>query len=160
MASEGVTAGRINVNQATFRAIVIMSSIAFYNVIELMFLIFVTFKRYSGLYFYSIVASSLGCFLHGMGFLMKFFQLTQYDYFSVTIITIGWYTMVTGQSLVLFARLHLVEMNENLRKRILYIIIIDAIILHIPTTVLTYGSNNRNEDIAGLFAPGYAVMEK
>ena len=110
--------------------------------IELLFVVVATFKRYNSLYFWSLTVSSLGCFLHGMGFLMKFFQLTRLTYLSVTIITIGWYSMVTGQAVVLYSRLHLVELSTRLRRHVLYMIIIDAVLFHIPTTVLTYGSNS------------------
>lgn len=87
MAAEGLGQGHVDINQATFRAFVVMATIAFYNVVELMFLIFITFKRYSGLYFYSLTFASLGVFLHGLGFILKFFELTQYVYLSVTIIS-------------------------------------------------------------------------
>lgn len=159
MGSGGLTAGRIQVENALFIALLVMATIAFYNVVELLFLITATFKRYKGLYFWSMIISSLGVFLHGMGFLMKFFELTTLTYLSVTIVTIGWYAMVTGQSVVLWSRLHLVEMDAKLRRRIIRLIIIDAIIFHIPTTVFTYGSNAK-PSVASHFVLGYKVMEK
>src|SRR5439155_20738077 len=42
---------------------------------------------------------------------------------------------------------------------LLYMIIINAIILHFPTTVLTYGSNSGNANTA-VFVRGYSIMEK
>jgi hypothetical protein len=66
--------------------------------------------------------------------------------------------MVTGQSVVLYSRLHLIVLNEKLLRLILRMIIIDAVILHIPTTMLTFGSN-ANTDTAR-FVHGYNVMEK
>ena len=157
--SQGIGAGEVKTDTAIFIALIVMSTVAFYNVVELFFLILVTFKRFKGLYFWSLIVSSLGCFLHGLGFLLKFFQLTRWTNLSVTIITIGWYTMVTGQAVVLYSRLHLVELNGKIRRVVLYLIIIDAITFHIPTTVLTYGSNS-DPNVASHFIPGYKIMEK
>ena len=159
MSPDGVTAGHISVNTATSVALVVMSAIAFYNVLELLLLILATFKRYHGLYFWSMTIASLGCLLHGLGFVLKFYELVHQSYISVTVITIGWYAMVTGQSVVLYSRLHLVVTDRTLRQRVLYMIIFDAVVFHIPTTVLTFGSN-ASPAVAAYFVHPYAVMEK
>jgi uncharacterized membrane protein YesL len=70
---------------------------------------------------------------------MKFFQVWKNNYVSVTFITIGWYAMVTGQSLVLYSRLHLVVRDTEKIKWVLWMIIIDVFLFHFPTTVLTFG---------------------
>jgi uncharacterized membrane protein YesL len=70
---------------------------------------------------------------------MKFFQVWKNNYVSVAFITIGWYAMVTGQSLVLYSRLHLVVHDKQRIKWVLYMIIIDVFLFHVPTTVLTFG---------------------
>jgi hypothetical protein len=67
--------------------------------------------------------------------------------------------MVTGQAIVLWSRLHLVvrgERGDRIIKWTKWMIIVDAICLHIPTTVLTFGSN---ADLP-VFVEGYNVMEK
>jgi hypothetical protein len=70
------------------------SAIAWYNVIDLNVLIWFTFKRRQGLYFYSLLISSWGIFVYQLAFLMKFFQVWKNNYVSVSLITIGWYCMV------------------------------------------------------------------
>ncbi len=70
---------------------------------------------------------------------MKFFQVWKNDYVSVAFITIGWYAMVTGQSLVLYSRLHLVVRDDRKIRWVLYMIIIDVFLFHFPTTVMTFG---------------------
>jgi uncharacterized membrane protein YesL len=70
---------------------------------------------------------------------MKFFQVWKNNYVSVTFITIGWYAMVTGQSLVLYSRLHLVVRDKEKIKWVLWMIIVDVFLFHFPTTVLTFG---------------------
>lgn len=133
--------------------------IAWYNAIELIALIFVTFRDYRGLYFWSLlISSAFGVLPYSVGFLMKFFQLTSVTWLSVTLLTVGWYTMVTGQSMVLYSRLHLLNRNPKVLRPVLCMIIVDAIVLHIPTTVLTYGSNFASSNHQ--YVKGYNVMEK
>ena len=65
--------------------------------------------------------------------------------------------MITGQSLVLWSRLHLITQNRALLRFILWLIIVDTIVLCTPTMVLTYGSNTSR---AERFVHGYMIMEK
>lgn len=143
---EGVSGGAIPLDKGIYMAIAAFTAVAWYNVAELNVQVFLTFKRHRGLYFWSLLISSYGCVLHALGFLLKFFQLVSSqqslnDYVAVTIITIGWYCMVTGQAVVLYSRLHLVVREQKILRGILAMIIVDAICFHIPTTILTYGSN-------------------
>lgn len=156
---DGITGGYtgdslgIKILMATF------TGIACYNAIELVVLVFITFSRYEGLYFWSLLLSAaVGVIPHALGFLLKFFRLTSAAWLSVTLLTVGWYLMVTGQSVVLYSRLHLVLRNPKVLRRVLYMIIIDAVCLHLPTTVLTYGSNFDGSN--GAFIQGYNIMEK
>lgn len=155
----GTTGAEIPFDQGTFMAIAAFTAVAWYNVAELNIQVFLTFKRHRGLYFWSLLISSYGCVLHALGFLLKFLQLTHNDYLSVTIITIGWYAMVTGQAVVLYSRLHLVVREQKILRGILAMIIIDAICFHIPTTILTYGSN-AHPDVAPKYLPAFNKVEK
>lgn len=115
------------------------TAIAWYSTVELNIMIWMTFKRHSGLYFYSLLAASWGIMIYALAFLMKFFQVWTNDYVSVALITVGWYAMVTGQSLVLYSRLHLVVRDRQRITWVLYMIITDVFLFHFPTTVLTFG---------------------
>ncbi|KAL8638097.1 MAG: hypothetical protein Q9228_004714 [Teloschistes exilis] len=154
---DGTTGHKISFHLATVMAIAAFTAVAWYNVMELNIQVFLTFKRHRGLYFWSLLISSYGCVLHALGFLLKFFGLAYPVYISVTIITIGWYAMVTGQAVVLYSRLHLVVREQKVLRGILAMIIVDAICFHIPTTVLTYGSNSPDPDRYG---KPFNVVEK
>jgi len=52
--------------------------------------------------------------------------------------------MVTGQSVVLYSRLHLIVEDKSKTRWVLYMIIINFFILHVPTTVLFLGSNTKH----------------
>ncbi|KAL5353321.1 hypothetical protein ACLOAV_001357 [Pseudogymnoascus australis] len=154
---QGITGGSVE-SQSIRIAIATLCGISWYNAIELIFLIFNSFYRYKGLYFWSLLFSaSIGIIPYSLGFFLKFFQFAE-SWLSVTLLTIGWYVMVTGQSLVLYSRLHLVLINQKILRLVLFMIIINAIVLHIPTTVLTYGSNYNSSTQA--FIKGYNIMEK
>ena len=140
-------------------AVASLLSIALYNVIELTFLLFTTFKRRRGLYFWSFLVATWGIAFYVIGFIVKDFSLAPHiSYFYVTFIVLGWSAMVTGQSMVLYSRLHLVVRRRAIILRsVLAMIIIDAIILHIPVIVLCYGANSPHYR---RFAIPYAVYER
>ncbi|GKZ32794.1 hypothetical protein AbraIFM66950_002421 [Aspergillus brasiliensis] len=118
----------------------VFCAIALYNAVELVILIFLTFTRYSGLYFWAMLLSAVfGVIPQAIGFLLEFFAIGPL-WFAVTFSTIGFYFMVPGQSIVLYSRLHLVVQSQTLLRRVLYLIIFDAIVLLIPTTVFTYST--------------------
>jgi hypothetical protein len=157
-AGAGVT-GAYTGNSFVLRATIIsFTVVACYNAVELVLLIFATFKQYRGLYFWSLLVASCGVIPHSLGFLFKYFQVISDDFISVAIIDVGWYCMVTGQSFVLYSRLHLVLRDRRTLKAVFWMIIIDAVIFHIPTTALTFGSNGTIS--RQTFVGGYNIMEK
>ncbi|PKX94679.1 uncharacterized protein P174DRAFT_441992 [Aspergillus novofumigatus IBT 16806] len=158
---DGITGGYTGDSLALKITIATLAGITWYNAIELVILVFVTFSKYHGTYFWSLlISSSIGLLPYSVGFLLKFFQLTDQTWLSVTFITIGWWCMVTGQSIVLYSRLHLVLRNPRILRRVLTMILVDAVIFHLPTTVLTYGSNMAGPVDAPAYIHGYNVMEK
>lgn len=107
-------------------------AIALYNVAELFFIIFATFKKRRGLYFWSFLVSTCGIGLYSIGFLLKDMSLSSQSVFYVTLIVVGWSSMVTGQSIVLYSRLHLVLRKPAKLRLVLIMIICNAIICHVP----------------------------
>jgi hypothetical protein len=113
---------------------------ALYSALELIILVFSTFKKYHGLYFWSLLASaSLGVIPDSLGLLLKYFELAPI-WIPVTLSTAGWAIMVTGQSLVLYSRLHLVLFDRRILRFVLGMIIFDAIVLQIPQIIASYGA--------------------
>ncbi|KAH8701562.1 hypothetical protein BGW36DRAFT_371108 [Talaromyces proteolyticus] len=142
-------------------------SLALYNATELIILILLTFNKYHGLYFWSILISTLvGVIPLSVGSLLHFFTVGPLAV-ALVITTIGFYAMVPFQSLVLYSRLHLVFYNERGLRAILYTVITNSIVLIIPTTVTTYGSaflrsyswNRAYEIMEKLQLTGFCVQE-
>ncbi|KAI8303645.1 hypothetical protein K4K61_006858 [Colletotrichum sp. SAR11_59] len=149
----------IDINTRIIVAIVIcvFISIAFYNVLELTVSIFTSFKRRSGLYFWSILIATWGIAFNGTGYLLRHLSLTTKPIIYATLILIGWCAMITGQSVVLYSRLHIVVHDRKRLRLVLYMIIADAIWLHIPIIILVYGVNSANPEP---FQNPYTIFEK
>jgi hypothetical protein len=113
---------------------------ALYSAIELIILIFSIFKKYHSLYFWSLLVSTmLGVIPDALGLLLKYFELAPI-WIPVTLSTAGWTIMVTGQSLVLYSRLHLIFSDRRILHFVLGMIIFDAIVLQIPQIIASYGA--------------------
>ncbi|RYP38036.1 hypothetical protein DL767_002685 [Monosporascus sp. MG133] len=140
-------------------AIATFIGIALYNVIELNVIILRTFKHRRGLYFCSFVVATWGIVPWCLGYLIKDFKLTSGTVLYGVFISIGWCAMVTGQSLVLYSRLHLVLRNRLYLRLVLAMIIFNAVVLHIPTIVMGFGAQSDNPDIWLVLYPIYEKVE-
>ncbi|KAL2128489.1 hypothetical protein VTI74DRAFT_9110 [Chaetomium olivicolor] len=141
----------------TLNIILAFLSLSLYNVVELNYIIWATFKRRGGLYFWSFIVATWGIPPYAVGFLVKSLQLGGPGWAYVTLIVVGWCCMVTGQSCVLYSRLHIVLRNDFQLRLVLGMIVTNAIICHIPTTIMIYGANSTNPEP---FIVPYSVMER
>ncbi|KAI3390451.1 hypothetical protein diail_9632 [Diaporthe ilicicola] len=137
--------------------ICVFISIAFYNVLELTISIFTSFKKRSGLYFWSILIATWGIAFNGTGYLLMHLSLTAEATIYATLILIGWCAMITGQSVALYSRLHIVMHHQKRLRLVLYMIIANATCLHLPVIILVYGVNSANPDP---FRNPYTIFEK
>ncbi|KAH7413491.1 hypothetical protein BKA64DRAFT_355898 [Cadophora sp. MPI-SDFR-AT-0126] len=149
--------GGVDVTLPIAMTMAAFTGIAIFNVLEINFSIFTTFQRRTGLYFWSLLAASWGIPVHTIGFLLKFFRLCRNDSANVAIITVGWFAMVTGQSVVLYSRLHLILRDGTKIRWVLVMIIVDFFLFHIPPTVLNFGANSTSPQ---LFLTPFAIYEK
>ncbi|TFB02161.1 hypothetical protein CCMA1212_006100 [Trichoderma ghanense] len=153
-----VSQGRAH-DEQTHIVMYVFFSLALYNVGELACHIAVTFKRLRGLYCWSFLVSTAGIALNAVGFLLRAVAppaLSSYAYTALGIA--GWAAMVTGQSLVLYSRLHIVLLRERLVRGVLAMIVVNAVWLLVPTTVLLFLCNSPRR-AARLQAP-YFVFER
>ena len=125
--------------------VLICTAISFYNSLELLLLVLTTFKEWNwkSLYFDSMLVASFGLIPYCIGFLLEYFHIT-YFWICMTLSSVGWIMLITGQSLILYSRLNLVFTNDNASRWILkmvkWMIIIDAIAFHTSITVIQYGT--------------------
>ena len=131
---------------------------SYVNVADLNWIMFSLFKTRRSLYFWSFFASTWGVFFHQLGFLFRDFQIVSNAAVYSAIISLGWIAMVTGQSLVLYSRLHLLVHKQTILRLILAMIIANALICHVPIVTLVFGiyfSGN-----PGAWVSVYVVYEK
>lgn len=157
MAKDQGVSGRIETTVSIAMTMVSFLAVSFYNVLELSIIIFMTFKRRQGLYYWSLQAATWGIATYSLGFVFKYFQVITVDMISISLVVFGWYFMVTGQSIVLYSRLGLIVQNRTKMRWILTMIISNAVIGHIPTSVFAFGANSPKP---GPFIPLYSVYEK
>lgn len=148
--------GPIQVSLAIAMVIAGFFAISCFNVVEIIINIFHTFNCRKGLYFWSMLVATLGIPIHAVAVLLRFFQLAP-DFAMCVVTIIGWYAMVTGQSVVLYSRLHLVVHDNRKIRWVLIMIVTNVCILHFPTTVLFLGSNAGS---SAIFLKPFIIYEK
>ncbi|KAH9845202.1 Integral membrane protein [Teratosphaeria destructans] len=140
----------------------ICNGLAIWNAFELFATVFMTFTRYGGVYFWSLLVTAFGIVLHSLGYFRLYAVLHGHGnlfYIVFVLVSVGWWTMVTGQAFVLWSRLHLVVYGFRGRKILFWtktMILMDVILLHVPTTVLTFSSTTQSKSTIR----GYGIMEK
>lgn len=111
--------------------------VAVYNGFELLLMIFSRFKDWRSLLFVSLTVATCGVIPYFVGFTCEYWRIVPY-WVSMTLSTIGWIALITGQAVVLYSRLGLILNNARILTFVKWMIIIDAIIFHTPTTVVQY----------------------
>ncbi|KAM0553035.1 hypothetical protein ACHAPJ_007581 [Fusarium lateritium] len=131
-------------------------AIACYNCAEILISLLSRFKRHDGLYFWSMITATLGIILHSIVVLLRYYSLGP-NFLLCVLTCVGWYGMVTGQSVVLYSRLHLIVEDKTKTRWVLYMIIINFFILHVPVTILFLGSNTKH---SSRFIGAFNVYER
>jgi hypothetical protein len=115
--------------------------------LEILVLVYVTFRRHSGVYFWSIIITTIGLILQTTGYILKEFKNDSPPVLITIICKLGWVSNVTGFSIVLWSRLHLVVRSPRVLRAVLIMIIVDAILLHTPVVVFEFGLMSKHHHI-------------
>ncbi|KAH7237950.1 hypothetical protein B0J15DRAFT_569697, partial [Fusarium solani] len=135
------------------------STLATYNAFVLLALIFMTFKRRTGLYFWSISLASFGIIPYCLGWFIAYFTLLPL-WVAMIFAQIGWTLLVSGQSMVLYSRLHLVLDDPKILRILLWMIILNGIVWHTSITVLVFGSSYSPAQSRDGFNSVFNILEK
>ncbi|KIW04595.1 uncharacterized protein PV09_04343 [Verruconis gallopava] len=148
-ASYGMQNTTLQTSKTIERVLFTFAGIALFNMIELFVYIAFRFKSWKGLYFWSLTVSTFGILPYTIGLLFKFFGVIQgypLVMLAISMIDIGWQMMVTGQSVVLYSRLHLICRRRKVQRAVLWMIIANWFISNVPTTVFVFGASSPNPD--------------
>lgn len=113
------------------RLVVILTfiGIAWFNGLEMILMTWMTFKKRSA-YFYSLIVCCLGILCYESAIFCLIFAKGINAYGLNAAINTGWTCMVTGQSMVLWSRLHLVCSRRIVLRAVLAMIVIDGALCH------------------------------
>ncbi len=142
---------------ATISILIAMLTISIYMAALVDLKALATFKRYNTLYFWSLLVTSWGIIFHSLGVILKWFVGSCPWELHTAFSSLGWWFMVTGQSLVLYSRLHLAVRDKRILRAILIMIIVDFCLFQVPTTLQKFMSTRTNP---GVWLPVYHVYER
>ncbi|KAI0395690.1 hypothetical protein F5Y17DRAFT_183655 [Xylariaceae sp. FL0594] len=132
--------------------------IAVYNSLEVYISVFQTFRRRNGLYFWSAMLANTGIPLVSISTLLRFFDVAPIGPMTAIYI-LGWWLMVTGQSFVLYSRMHLVIHDPRQLRWLLCMIIASFLVLQLSTSVLFLYINFERHPSHGAIV-AFDVIEK
>ncbi|KNG48483.1 integral membrane protein [Stemphylium lycopersici] len=121
--------------------VIVFLALAASHALEVLIKIFRRFQSYRGVYFYSLIAASVGIIIHALGYFIRNYGISGSAPLEITMACGGGMLMITGQSIVLWSRLHLVSPGKRDRW-LLYMIIADCVIVQGGATALFAGSNS------------------
>ncbi|KAJ9634425.1 hypothetical protein H2204_006250 [Knufia peltigerae] len=135
--------------------VTISVALALYNSLEMVLLILTTFKRWRGLYFWSLTLCNFGVFAYTIGMMLGYFQLCIL-WLSKTWLDVGWMSMIICQSLVLYSRLGLIIDNVKILMGVKWMIVISSFVFLVPTVVLDFACTYSKKPS---FSEAYFYME-
>ena len=130
--------------------------ITFFLVLETNVLVFRRFKKRSGLYFWCLLVTSWGIVGHALGYMLSWWVPSSPWVFNAVCIELGWSMMVTGQSLVLYKRLHLVIRNPNVLRACLVLVVTTFIVIEIPSWVTAWVADDPKHTVT--WSPRDSIM--
>lgn len=130
-------------------------ALSLYNSLELLLAISTTFKKWRGLYFWSMLISTLGVILYALGMMLMYFELCVL-WLSKVILDAGWIAMVVFQSLVLYSRLNLVLDSDRILRAIRWMIIFNSISLVVIVVTFDFGMTYSKDQV---YPEGYFYIE-
>ena len=130
-------------------------ALALYNSLEIVLLISSTFKRWRGLYFWSLTLCNLGIFSYTLGMMLAYFSLSVF-WVDELLIDGGWVLMITCQSLVLYSRLGLILESTKILRAVKWMIILNAMLIQGTVIIFDWAKAYSHNPA---FAEGYYYLE-
>jgi hypothetical protein len=141
----GVTADTVLPSGHTYVIIGAFNAMGFLCTFELIPIIWTTFKRRSGLYFWGIVVATLGSFLFNLGTTIYLFNLSNGTTLllgiTTAISTLGYLLYIPAEYTILYSRLHLLAANKKTLVWVMVLSIVEYMLITIPNAVLSIGAS-------------------
>ncbi|KAI3324609.1 hypothetical protein HD806DRAFT_493094 [Xylariaceae sp. AK1471] len=151
--NDGIHGSVPSVTQAQVGLISAFMTLSLWLVLEFHVHVFRIFKAYDGLYFWSLLVLAWGIVLHSIGYLLNWFALDCPWEVYALVNAVGWSMMVTGESLVLYSRMHLVTRRRNIHRFVLGMIVFTALFIQIPNWVISIPAVDRDPRVSAVWSP-------
>ena len=139
----------------------IFTGISLFLILETLFGIIRLFQKRRGLYFWSMLAGTVGCGVDALGIILKYLVPQKHVWWLYTLCLLGgWTTYCLAQLLVLYSRLHLVNQNANTQRFVLLITLSTILIATVPTWIVVWPAYDPNPNISSLWSPRDAIVER
>jgi hypothetical protein len=140
------------------------ASIAIWSSIPLTFRLFLTIKRRRGLYFYAILITTWGLSAREVGYMLTILAGNPFWPLGDILAQVCWVMMVTGFAVMLWSRLNLILESRRIRRFLLFMIIINAVVWHSMMITLSFGRitlmNQRRFEERAKWTRVYLPMER
>lgn len=104
-------------------------------------------RRYWSLYFWTMLFSNLGILICATEQVMNATMPGLNQMLIIVLASVGWPLMVTGQSLVLYSRLHMLFIKKRALRLVLCMIIFNALAIHSTGISLSIGLQFRRQQL-------------
>jgi hypothetical protein len=78
----------------------------------------------------------------------------------MAIASLGWILLISGQSVVLYSRLHLVLNNPRILRAVFWMIVFNGVVWHTTMTVLLFVTSSGRTESRNGYSPLFNAMEK
>ncbi|KAJ4293324.1 hypothetical protein N0V90_008606 [Kalmusia sp. IMI 367209] len=143
--SNGMGADHV-MSHRTQLVVIVFLALGVYNAVEVFIKILRTFRNHKSIYFWSLIAASLGIILHALGYFFRNFNVIDSFPLEIFLVGPGGMMMITGQSVVLYSRLHLISRGRSKDRWLLVLILIDLLVVQVGATTLYAGSQSAHPE--------------
>ncbi|KAH6613084.1 hypothetical protein C7974DRAFT_405140 [Boeremia exigua] len=143
---------------------VAFGAVALWSTVPLTIRVLTTLNTRSGMFFWSLMATTWGLCLRQIGFIAKSVPGKCPWPLAQAMLQIGWIAMVSGFSMVLYSRLSIICHNRNVRRAILFMIIFNGIVWHSSMTIISFGKvwtrNGKRHDLLRIWERVHNPFER
>lgn len=105
-----------------------------------------------------MITVAFGIPFHVLPNILRFFGTVRNGNLAMSaLLSVGWWLMVTGQSVVLYSRLNLVVASRWKLQVVLGLIVVVFVVLQLPTTAFFFASNWPDEVTALKYSKIYGM---
>lgn len=131
-------------------------AVALWSTLTLTIRLLTTLKKWSGIYFFSILTTTWGLTTRQIGNFVQFYAPSCPWQIGFVMQQLGWVGMITGFSMVLYSRLSIILLNWKACRSVLGMIMFNGIVWHTAMMTILGGmraTQHAHQPAGGLSTP-------